>query len=1060
MTETTRAVYRPAALPRFAILLVAFSLPALAAGCSLERSAWAEYGESGVRVLQEAATDLDIVERHAEEWGALGASDVVLVDINDDFKLDYGKPTEHYVSTARSGRNATAARFVETVFDVQIADRVQENELARKHLQRLRKRLKDVTNAIAVLDKESEQGASAGDGESGEGGGNGDDATADDGEVASNGDDKKDDDGKAKKREALERQQEELRSKLDAFKNEFAAFEASLSARTDLPLSSDDFKDFQGLLDSVVLAVPESIALKAGASDKVTELLLSFLVHPSRIPPGKLAFLGILQVHCSPGWRTREGYAGVLTIGAEYARERPSRSDPILHELMPFGLLFPDLDTAEASYADCLLWNGVLDRPTILEAIADWKRQASAAQKNRDLQIDFYKVIPGSPDSTGRVRLSPRIDELIKEAKKVKAENGENWEDKLKGIHARGHVVQPSEAVLLTLREAVARGVRTIEEAYALLEHFSAHSMDHVSKDGNLADASKSPENGEIKPADGRGPAPNEAKARGEDIHAPFGLDAWELDRLESRQDEARTKLLSRVEIQSLARRGRPSIEPEFVYSLDANEDNRLPVVVAAFPMVEAQTLDLRNSQRDQVRALLSFASLLEKSGKKTESNAIIDYARRIQTDQASITSLPVVHSRPGGATVGFEFRPAFQAMADPEDRETDAGLRLHPSSFPALFLFICEADEVAMWSHVAFFTDQRWVPLEDRHWFQQAFLDWWWHGRRVAKSYSNHDRLGNARRIRRLLELVDSLQEERRARMTDVYEFRNRVLSLEAAVLGRTLTSRLPLAPPAIAKVSPNTGNLKDLSGQVLTIEGARFTLGNPDRRPLVTLGSVQLDVESASDSFIKARVPKLAADALSGGTLSLVVTNLLGHASSPKPFSVASEPVDATPPTVTAVIPERGWLNAETLLVVKGSNFQSPKGRPWVKSVVVAGRSCPFEAMNKDTLVVTVPRWVPADRDPARVPEPVTGPVVVVGTDGGPVKSPTEITFDRIIEEPAATRTPRLEVTYDGERVATVTIHNVGHPPSAEFLKALRDVLVAAGMKTGEVRVHFSDD
>ena len=62
--------------------------------------------------------------------------------------------------------------------------------------------------------------------------------------------------------------------------------------------------------------------------------------------------------------------------------------------------------------------------------------------------------------------------------------------------------------------------------------------------------------------------------------------------------------------------------------------------------------------------------------------------------------------------------------------------------------------------------------------------------------------------------------------------------------------------------------------------------------------------------------------------------------------------------PPTVTEVHPEVGWANAETLLLVKGTNFkEGAKAR--VKAVTVGGRECGFVVTSSKTLLAVVAKW-----------------------------------------------------------------------------------------------------
>lgn len=97
------------------------------------------------------------------------------------------------------------------------------------------------------------------------------------------------------------------------------------------PKASDAFA--QAKMDPLLAlgAVPTEIserrAMIGGIDDKVTEQVITFLLNPTA-PPGKVVYIGALEVSCLPGWRTREGYAADISVTAFFAKREADGSMP------------------------------------------------------------------------------------------------------------------------------------------------------------------------------------------------------------------------------------------------------------------------------------------------------------------------------------------------------------------------------------------------------------------------------------------------------------------------------------------------------------------------------------------------------------------------------------------------------------------------------------------------------------------------------------------------------------------------------------------------------------
>ena len=108
--------------------------------------------------------------------------------------------------------------------------------------------------------------------------------------------------------------------------------------------------------------------------------------------------------------------------------------------------------------------------------------------------------------------------------------------------------------------------------------------------------------------------------------------------------------------------------------------------VSAVFPAVDSQILDLANSRRQ----LFTMAIQLALTGFGSEANAFIDYAKKLEQDAKTRTSLTVASSYTMGSTCfGFRVEPKFVASADPTRIETEPGEILESKTFPAMAIVL-----------------------------------------------------------------------------------------------------------------------------------------------------------------------------------------------------------------------------------------------------------------------------------------------------------------------------------------------------------------------------------
>jgi hypothetical protein len=153
-------------------------------------------------------------------------------------------------------------------------------------------------------------------------------------------------------------------------------------------------------------------------------------------------------------------------------------------------------------------------------------------------------------------------------------------------------------------------------------------------------------------------------------------------------------------------------------YLLSYQKDRHQPMVVSAFPFIEAQTLDLRNSYRQQVAFATYLAGVFQAQGATTQAQMMSDFVDRLEGDAASRNVLPVISSYSDGRTFGYQIIPAFQALGEPTDYESGPENILHPVTFPALVLIVADKKELTSekeggrgWTHLALNVTSQWIP-------------------------------------------------------------------------------------------------------------------------------------------------------------------------------------------------------------------------------------------------------------------------------------------------------------------------------------------------------------
>ena len=121
----------------------------------------------------------------------------------------------------------------------------------------------------------------------------------------------------------------------------------------------------------------------------------------------------------------------------------------------------------------------------------------------------------------------------------------------------------------------------------------------------------------------------------------------------------------------------------------------REPTVFSVLPLVDAQTVEMSNSERDVTQLAFDLAASLPGKGVSVNARDIFRFVKQYSRDIRSVTPIPVVNSYSSGGTFGFRFSPSFLALADPAKKNATAGNVLLPTSFPALITVVLHDTDV-----------------------------------------------------------------------------------------------------------------------------------------------------------------------------------------------------------------------------------------------------------------------------------------------------------------------------------------------------------------------------
>lgn len=321
------------------------------------------------------------------------------------------------------------------------------------------------------------------------------------------------------------------------------------------------------------------------------------------------------------------------------------------------------------------------------------------------------------------------------------------------------------------------------------------------------------------------------------------------------------------------------------------------PFAGSVFPLLEAQTLDLRNSERDQFAAAIELSAVLRKAGQSASADSVVEAVRRLQFDAATRTARPLITSYSTGLNFGYRFYPSLTALDEPTDGAARSALVLQPVTMPAIVLIVAQEDEIQTWDSIAVSVNNRWAPLKRSGGLKRFTWDWIreiWDKGEAPHVFSNRHRV---RRARSFDGALDAYRNVKKFYVRQ--EIRRRINMLEGIGLGVTRYALIPnhapkktpkptppSGPPLIHGVTPSALWINDTT--VVHVNGRHFTVGGTPVVRSVTFAGRTCEFVVVSDTSMIVRVPAF------GDDKSFRASGVLSIMTSPQKPTAESTPMD----------------------------------------------------------------------------------------------------------------------------------------------------------------------
>jgi hypothetical protein len=134
------------------------------------------------------------------------------------------------------------------------------------------------------------------------------------------------------------------------------------------------------------------------------------------------------------------------------------------------------------------------------------------------------------------------------------------------------------------------------------------------------------------------------------------------------------------------------------------------PKVFAVLPLLDAQTLDLQNSESQVLNLVLKLVSQYPSAATQVNFNQLMQFVRTYTRSATSRTPLTVTNSYSAGDTFGFRIAPSFTAILDPASRRSGSANRMVATAFPVLVTLVQQRSVWKRYDKIAVELNARWL--------------------------------------------------------------------------------------------------------------------------------------------------------------------------------------------------------------------------------------------------------------------------------------------------------------------------------------------------------------
>lgn len=298
----------------------------------------------------------------------------------------------------------------------------------------------------------------------------------------------------------------------------------------------------------------------------------------------------------------------------------------------------------------------------------------------------------------------------------------------------------------------------------------------------------------------------------------------------------------------------------------------RSPLVFSVLPLIDAQTLELQNSERRLTQLAASLSAAYPTAAANLKGRDLIQFVKQFQKDTQTVTPRTVANSYSAGSTFGFRLMPSLTALKDPARSGSKPANILQATSFPVLVTVVVSKKDVLELgaNSVRVSIANRWL-INDRPPFKEVWrrigLPMWRErtGARVDLAMDFDEAREELIGLHHYIREFPTYSEAEMTLERDLDELRNKILGvsnpvfcLPASKVERFATREGLNSQPVIQRVIPHTLTPSGKASlfidglNLFTPKGHRYVEGsNPadeDPNIQVWLGQVKGTVRMAS--------------------------------------------------------------------------------------------------------------------------------------------------------------------------------------------------------------------